>query len=261
MGTDTSSIAIITGGAGSIGSEIGRRLASRGYRVCVADMNGDRARATASALGPEHSWFAGDLGDEPTVEGLVAQVSAQGPIGAVVNAAGISPKHADGKLEVGEISADDFRKVLEVNTIAPFLLAKHARHHMPHDGTAAIVNILSIAVRMASGGVRGAVFPPFISSAAHYGASKAALHNLQVSLCRELAPERIRVNGVAPGFIATEMNANIPAFERQSVLDQIPMGRAGRPEDVADVVEFLVGPGSSYMTGAVIDVNGGWLPA
>ena len=91
--------------------------------------------------------------------------------------------------------------------------------------------------------------------------SGAALRNLQTGLCRELAPYRIRVNGVAPGFVATSLNAAISDEERANVLAQIPMGRAGSPDDVTDAVEFLVGPRSAYLTGAVIDVNGGWLPA
>ncbi|WP_028927675.1 SDR family NAD(P)-dependent oxidoreductase [Pseudonocardia acaciae] len=255
------SLAVVTGGAGSIGAVIARRLADAGHRVCVADLDPDRARAVAAELPGEHVSFGGDLSDEPTVIELARTVDALAPVTVLVNAAGISPKGPAGKLEIDEIDASGLMAVLRANTVGPFLVSTHLARQMPTDGTASIVNILSIATRMATGGRRDAVFPPFIPSASHYAASKAALHNLQVSMCRELAPRRIRVNGVAPGFIATAMNRNIADGERASVVRQIPLGRAGTPEDVADAVEFLAGPRASYITGAVLDVNGGWLPA
>jgi NAD(P)-dependent dehydrogenase (short-subunit alcohol dehydrogenase family) len=254
-------VAIVTGGAGSIGTVICASLAARGYRVCVADLDPVRSAQAAARLGDGHVSFAGDLSHEETARTAVEFAATAGPVTVLVNAAGISPKSPQGKLELDEISGDDFLRVLRVNTIAPFLMAKYAARHMPADGSASIVNILSIAVRMAAGGARDAAFPPFIASASHYGASKAALHNLQVSLSRELAPRGIRVNGVAPGFIATDLNAGIPDDERARVLAQIPAGRAGTPADVAGAVAYLVSPEASYLTGAVIDVNGGWLPA
>lgn len=253
--------AVVTGGAGSIGSVICRRLAAAGYRVCVADISADRAQQAMRELpGDDHLGFGGDLGEEEVVAELASGLSTGG-VQTLINAAGISPKGPDGKLEIDEIGQQDFLAVLRANTVGPFLVSKHLARLMPSDGTAAIVNILSIAARMATGGVRGATFPPSIPSGAHYGASKAALHNLQISMCREFAPRRIRVNGIAPGYISTAMNVNVAAAGVAAVVDQIPMGRTGTPDDIADAVEFLIGPKASYITGAVLDVNGGWLPA
>ncbi|MBB1482607.1 SDR family oxidoreductase [Tessaracoccus sp. MC1865] len=252
---------IVTGGAGSIGSVICRRLADRGFTLVVADANTSQAKMTAEGLGERHSFFGGDLTSEDTNAALVDHAVARGTLVGVVNGLGISPKHPDGKLEIGEISAEDFMRVMAVNALAPFLLSKLAFRRMPDDGSASIVNILSITTRMASGGLRTAQFPPLISSASHYGASKAALHNLQTTMAREFASRRVRVNGVAPGFIATDMTRTISDDERSRVLRQVPWGRAGRPEDVAAAVDFLMGPDAAYCTGAVLDVNGGWLPA
>ena len=254
-------IAVVTGGAGSIGTAICRRLADAGYTVCVADIDPERSRAAARAIDGEHLSFGGDLSDEPTVLRMVEQLRAAGTVTLLVNAAGISPKSELGKLQIDEIDAEQFMAVLRANTLGPFLASKHLATLMPSDGTASIVNILSIAVRMATGGVRGAAFPPLISSASHYAASKAALHNLQISMCREFASLNIRVNGVAPGYIRTAMNANVADSEIRAVIDQIPLGRTGTPDDIADAVEFLASAHASYITGAVLDVNGGWLPA
>lgn len=254
-------IAVVTGGAGSIGSAIVRRLDAQGYRLVVADAAGDRIEALLSELDRGHIGIAGDLTDPALIERIGATADELGGVQALVNVAGISPKGPSGKLQYDEITWDGFRTVLEVNTLAPFFLMQRVVPSMPTDGTGAIVNILSVAARLSTGGPRGASYYPHVASAVHYGASKAALHNIQTGLARELAPLRIRVNGVAPGFIASEMTENIPGGEREQVLGDIPWGRPGTPDEIAAAVEFALSPGAQYMTGAVIDVNGGWLPA
>ena len=254
-------IAVVTGGAGSIGSAVARRLAADGFRVAVVDVAADRVQSIVESIGANHIGIAGDLTDPVFIEDLGSELQFEGAIRAVVNVAGISPKGPSGKLQYDEITWDGFREVLEVNTVAPFFLIQRLVPLMPTDGSGTIVNILSIAARLSTGGPRGASYYPHLASAIHYGASKAALHNIQTGLARELAPLHIRVNGVAPGFVASEMTVNIPEGERAQVLGDIPWGRPGTPDEIAAAVAFLTSADASYLTGAVIDVNGGWLPA
>ena len=155
------------------------------------------------------------------------------------------------------MSDAEWNQVMAVNVSAPFFLIREAFRHMPADGTASIVNLLSITAKLGTGGAPDALFPPFLPSTAAYAASKAALQNLTASLSRELAGHRIRVNGVAPGFVQTPMMGEVPP--EGPLLDQVPMHRFARPEEIADAVAFLVSDQASYITGTSLDVNGGWL--
>lgn len=261
MNSSNAGIAVVTGGAGSIGRAIVARLARQGYRVAVIDVDQTRIDAVLASLEGDHLGYVGDLTEPAFIDRVAAELAVEGRVSVLANVAGISPKGPQGKINFDEITWDEFRRVLEVNTLAPFFLIQRLVPLMPKDGSATIVNILSIAARMSTGGPRGAVYPPHIASSLHYGASKSALHNIQMGLARELAPRRIRVNGVAPGFIASDMTVNIPDVERDVVVNEIPWGRLGTPDEIAAAVDFLVSTDASYLTGAVIDVNGGWLPA
>lgn len=253
-------VAIVTGGAGGIGSVICARLAADGYHVVVADAREDSSRAVAGSLSNadrlQHRAFGGDLTDSAVNAELAAFAAELAPIGCIVNAIGISPKHEGKKIPFHQIDDELWNRILSVNLTAPFFLIREAFRHMPDDGTASIVNILSITARTGTGAPRDASFGPFLPSVAAYGASKAALHNLTVSLAFELAEHRIRVNGVAPGFVATEMLEAVEVDER--LLSSVPMQRFATPDEVAAVVAFLAGRESSYVTGASYDVNGGW---
>ncbi|MCK6210736.1 SDR family oxidoreductase [Georgenia sp. EYE_87] len=253
--------AIVTGGAGGIGSAISHRLATAGYAVVVADADADAAELTAATLpgvdGAEHRGFAGDL-TESAVNRDLAQFAADGsPIGVIVNAVGISPKRNGRKIPFFELTDEEWNQVMAVNVSAPFFLIREAYRYMPTDGTASIVNLLSITAKLGAGGAPDAAFPPYLPSTVVYAASKAALQNLTASLSRELAGHRIRVNGVAPGFVQTPMMGEVPP--EGPLLDQVPMRRFARPEEIADAVAFLVSDQASYITGTSLDVNGGWL--
>ena len=147
---------------------------------------------------------------------------------------------------------------MAVNVSAPFFLIREAFRYMPTDGTRQHRQP-AVHHREARHGTAApdADFPPFLPTVAAYGASKAALQNLTASLSHELAERRIRVNGVAPGFVQTPMMAEVPPEGK--LLNQVPMKRFARPEEIADAVAFLVSDQASYITGTSLDVNGGWL--
>lgn len=252
--------AIVTGGAGGIGSAICRRLAEAGYLVVVADVDQDAAQAVADALprveDAAHSGFAGDLTRSATNAELAAFAADLAPIGVIVNAVGISPKHDGRKIPLGELDDETWNRVLAVNVSAPFFLVREAHRFMPTDGSASIVNLLSVTATVGTGGPEGAPFHPRLPSTLVYGASKAALQNLTASLAHELAGLNVRVNGVAPGFVETPMTAAVP--RDGGITDQVPLRRFARPEEVADAVAFLVSGQASYITGASLDINGGF---
>ncbi|MGW1402958.1 SDR family NAD(P)-dependent oxidoreductase [Streptomyces sp. NPDC002405] len=256
--------AIVTGGGGGIGSVVARRLAELGYAVVVADAHAEAADRVAASLpaiqeGQVHPAVAGDLTTAEVNRTAVATAAGLAPIGVIVNAVGISPKEEGKKRPFFDVGEREWDLVMAVNVKAPFLLVKEAYERMAHDGSASIVNILSITSKLGTGGLPGDPFPPYLPSSVAYAASKAALQNLTASLARELVSRRIRVNGVAPGFVATTMTGGMPAAETDLMTGQVPMGRFGRPEEVADAIEFLISDKASYITGTSLDVNGGWL--
>ncbi len=177
----------------------------------------------------------------------------------LINGVGISPKDNGRKRPFHEVSPEEWDTVMAVNVKAPLLAVQAAYAHMPAAGTASIVNILSIVSKWGTGGLPTDVFPPFLPSSVAYAASKGALQNLTASLSRELSSRRIRVNGVAPGFVQTQMTGGMPSAETQRMTDQIPMARFARPDEIADAIEFLISDKASYITGASLDVNGGAL--
>ncbi|MBN9177499.1 MAG: SDR family oxidoreductase [Microbacterium sp.] len=258
----TARSAIVTGGAGGIGRVVSERLAHAGYRVVVADASAAAAEAVAAALPAGHGTHRAVAGDLTTVEAnrtAVAVARDLGTLSVLVNGVGISPKDDGRKRPFFDVTPEEWDLVLAVNVKAPLLLVQEAFRHMPSDGSASIVNILSIVSKWGTGGLPSDTFPPFLPSSVAYAASKGALQNLTASLSRELSSFRIRVNGVAPGFVQTQMTGGMPQQEAAQMTGQIPMGRFARPDEIADAIEFLVGPRASYITGASLDVNGGAL--
>ncbi|MER7922352.1 SDR family NAD(P)-dependent oxidoreductase [Streptomyces sp. NPDC096057] len=257
-------VAVVTGGAGGIGRLLARRLVELGYRVVVADANEAGVQKVAvelSSLGKgEHHWFAGDLTGTDANRRLAEQAASYGPLTVLVNAVGISPKGDNGrKKPFYDLSEEEWDLTMAVNLKAPFLLVKEAFRYMPTDGSASVVNLLSITSKLGTGGLPGADFPPYLPSSVAYAASKGALQNLTASLSRELAGFRIRVNGVAPGFVATPMMAAVQGEDFHRMARQVPMGRFAGPHEVADAIEFLISDKASYVNGTSLDVNGGWL--
>jgi 3-oxoacyl-[acyl-carrier protein] reductase len=242
--------AVVTGGARGIGAAIARELARHGVGVLIADIDGEAAARGAAELaadGAEAIAVACDVTDEASVAAAIERaIKHFGRLDGLVNNAGILWRA--GPQKVATMSREEWRAVLDVNLDGTFLCSRAALPHMASAGFGRIVNLASLAIR--TGGAGG--FP-------HYVAAKTAIAGLTKALAREAAPHGITVNAVAPGIIDTEMLALQPAEVRAELLRTIPLGRIGTPEDVAGVVLCLMSHRFGYVTGVVIDINGGML--
>jgi 3-oxoacyl-[acyl-carrier protein] reductase len=245
-------VAIVTGGAGGIGRAICAALAADGLHVAVVDRDIERANAVAATLdGEGHIGYAADVSDEASVTSLFREVRiASGPVSVLVTAAGILLLRPDGsRKRIAETPLDDWERTQAVNSRGVFLCCREYAREVPDAAVhPRIVTISSVAAQL--GGFR---------SSAAYIASKAAVLGFTKALARELAEKNVSVNSVAPGVIdAPMLRLSLDPANDDSVAASIPLGRIGQPEDVAQAVRFLVSPGSGYLTGTVIDVNGGY---
>jgi 3-oxoacyl-[acyl-carrier protein] reductase len=243
-------VAIVTGGASGIGAATARLLASEGAGVAVADVNTaalDTMRAEFAANGWRFLGVETDVADDSAVDRLVASTTRElGPADFVVNDAGISPKHGGRKLDVWKMSVEEWDRVMAVNIRGAFLCCRRAVPGMIARGRGGIVNVSSMAAKNGS-----------MITGAHYVSSKAALVGLTKILAREVAAHGIRVNAVAPGRIDTPMIGDVPPAANEEYKRVIPLARIGRPDEVADGIAFLLSDASSYITGVVLDINGG----
>jgi NAD(P)-dependent dehydrogenase (short-subunit alcohol dehydrogenase family) len=233
--------AVITGGASGIGRACAFALADAGARIAVVDVNERGAQATVDAAGGGLA-VACDLADEGAVRAMQRRVAEEmAAIDILVNCAGVISYRKG----LGAVPADEWDRVLDVNLRGTFLVCQAFLEGMKASG-AKIVLFSSLAARV--GG---------IEVGAHYAASKAGLIGLTRTLAKEGGPFGIRVNAVAPGIILTDPVQRQIGGREAEYAAQIPLRRVGRPEDVANVVLFLASPLSDYVTGAVIDINGG----
>ncbi len=236
--------AIVTGGGRGIGKTIALTLARAGADVAVLEMDQAAADQTAeeiAGIGSQSLAVSVDVSDFDQVRDEVNKIlDLWERIDIVVNNAGIT---RDGLLM--RMSENDWDAVLNVNLKGAFNLCRAVNRAMMKQRSGCVINIASIIGMMGNAGQ------------ANYAASKGGLISLTKSLARELAPRGVRVNAVAPGFIATAMTDKIPAELREKMIASIPLGRMGNPEDVARTVLFLASPESSYITGQVLVVDGG----
>lgn len=238
---------LVTGAAAGIGLATSRCLLGAGAAVVMCDVDADRLRSAASELarsgGSPHCIVA-DLGTASEIERAAAEA---GVLDGLVNCAGIYPV-----TPALELTADEWDRVLTLNLRAPFLLSTAVARRMIAAGRGgSIVNVSSTASTLARPGI------------AHYGASKAGLNQLTRVLAVELAPHRIRVNAVLPGVIATDTVKQTLAdpaarAEMQAKQARIPMGRLGEPEEIAELVAFLLSDAASYTTGGLFTADGGF---
>jgi 3-oxoacyl-[acyl-carrier protein] reductase len=231
---------LVTGASRGIGRAIASRGLALGHRVAFVARSEAVVKAAAAA-GPAAVGVQADVTDPGSVTRAVDQVvSAWGGVDVLVNNAGV---HRGGRVE--RLAPADWDEVLATNLTAPLTMARAVLPHM-HDG-ASIINIGAVV------GFRG--FP----GDTPYGAAKAGLAGLTRVLAVELAPRGIRVNLVVPGFVETEMTADLSDRARRLILDRIPLGRTGTPEEIAAVVAWVAE--SPYMTGSVVATDGGLLAA
>lgn len=236
----TQRVAIVIGGASGIGWASAQALAADGCRIVVADRDAEGAAARAAQLGAPHTSFFVDVTDEDAVQKLFEAVAAAGPIDVVVNCAGFSNVGL-----ITDMPVEDFRSVVDVCLNGGFIVAKHAGRNLPEGGV--LVSISSLNGRQPAAGMSA------------YCAAKAGLSMLTQVAALELGPRGIRVNAIAPGFVKTPLTdpaAMIPGVVEEYV-ENTALGRSGTPEDIAAAVVFLCSPQASWLTGEVLDLNGG----
>jgi 3-oxoacyl-[acyl-carrier protein] reductase len=240
----SSRIALITGASRGIGRACATALAAAGHRVVLAARNRDKLEEAAAALrahGHEAATVDMDLTSPDSIAAaLKTAASAFGPIEILVNNAGVTK---DGLAL--RMKREDFESVLQTNLTGSFLCIQGVMQGMMKGRWGRIINISSVVGESGNPGQ------------ANYVASKAGLIGLTKSLAQEIASRNITVNAVAPGFIATDMTSVLTDEQKAAMLDRIPLKRLGTPEDVAATVRFLASEEAGYITGAVIDVNGG----
>ena len=254
MGLVTGKVAIVTGGSGGIGRAVCLDLAREGGRVVVHyHHNRQAAEAVVEEIVRSEGEAFGIQADVSTLKDVRAMVSETlrrfGTIDILVNTAGISPKKNGRRLPVAEMEEKNWDEVLDTNLKSTFLCSQAVMEIMKKKRAGKIVNMSSIVGKTGSSGPAGG----------HYAASKGGIIAFSKSLAWELAPYGINVNTVAPGWITTELTGAVEPEEVKPLLDQIPLGRAGKPEEVAKVISFLASDGANYIIGATIDINGGWL--
>jgi 3-oxoacyl-[acyl-carrier protein] reductase len=237
-------VAIVTGASRGIGRAIALALASQGAKVVASARNAEAlAELTAEikAQGGDAMAVVGDVAVEDDANNLIKQaVEGYGQVDVFINNAGIT---RDGLLL--RMKNDDWDAVLDTNLKGAFLCTRAVAKVMSKQRSGRIINISSVVGEMGNAGQ------------ANYCASKAGLLGLTKSVARELARRNVTVNAITPGFIATEMTEAMNEKAQDAMTEQIPLGRLGVPDDVANAVIFLASDQSAYITGQVLGVNGG----
>ena len=240
----TGKVALVTGAAQGIGKAVALMLARNGADIVVSDVNVEKAQETSQeiqSLGRKALALKVDVSRPDDVDRMVQTIVEQfGRIDILVNNAGI----ARDKL-ILRLTEEDWDAVLDVNLKGTFNCTKAVVRHMMKQRSGKIVNIASVVGEMGNAGQ------------ANYAASKAGVIGLTKTIAREFAQRGITVNAIAPGYIQTPMTDALPEKAKEELKRMIPMERLGQPEDVANAVLFLVSEASSYITGQVLNVNGG----
>ena len=241
--TDRNRLSVVTGAAGVLGAAISRRLAADGHRVLMMDVDAQRLNSQARDVGDAASALVADVGNPEAVARACETIrDAHGSVDTLVNNAGVLSNH-----KTEGTSPEEWRRLMSVNLDGPFHLARALLPGMRERGFGRVVNVCSLAMK--TGG---------LTAGTAYTASKGGLGALTFSLAREVAADGITVNAVAPAYVRTPMvTEQLTGEQRRALLRQIPVGRLCEPEEVAELIAFLVAPHAGFITGEVIDINGG----
>ncbi|WP_088227484.1 3-oxoacyl-ACP reductase FabG [Desulfosporosinus sp. FKB] len=240
-------VALVTGSGQGLGKAIAFALAKEGAKLAINDisLNEVKAHETVSELrkmGTDAEAFLADVTQESEVNKMVEQIITRfGRIDILVNNAGIN---RDGLIHKGNLK--NWNAVMNVNLTGPFICTKAVLPSMRQNNYGRIVNISSLTARLG------------IFGTGYYASTKSGLIGLTKVTAVENMPKGITCNALAPGYIKTDMMLKYPEEHLQALIDKIPAGRLAEPTEVADVVVFVAADAASYMTGAVIDINGGY---
>jgi 3-oxoacyl-[acyl-carrier protein] reductase len=234
-------VALVTGASGGIGAAVARGLHGQGAAVVLSGTRVDALETLAAELGERAYVCAANLRDQGAAEGLVAAAeAAAGPLSILVNNAGFTKD-----MLALRMKDEDWASVLDVDLSAPFRLTRAALRGMVRRRAGRIIQISSVV---------GATGNP---GQANYAAAKAGLGGMSKALAQEVGSRGITVNLVAPGFVQTAMTAALPEAQTARLIEAIPVGRMGVPEDVAAAVVYLASDEAGWVTGATLHVNGG----
>lgn len=238
-------VALVTGAAGTMGLAAVKFLLEDGCKVALVDVNRERNAALADSLGPQARAFSFDISDPAAVKAGHAQiVRALGEVDILVNNAGIL---SNNKAEA--TAPEEWRRVLGANLDGAFFLAQCVMPAMKAARWGRIINTCSLAAK--TGG---------LTAGTAYSVSKGAMSSLTFSLARELAAHGVTANGISPAYVKTPMiTEQLNEEQRQKLLKDIPVGRFCEPEEFAHVVRFLASPLAGFITGEIVDINGGLL--
>lgn len=236
-------VAFVTGAGGTLGAAIARALLAEGHRVVLADSNARALEQVAAELGPDAFPLVFDVSNEAEVNAACEQAAAHfGPVDILVNNAGVLSNN-----KIAETSPEEWRKLLAINLDGPYLLCRRWVPGMRERRWGRVINICSLAMK--TGG---------LTAGTAYTTSKGGLGAFTFSLARELAPHGVTANGIAPAYVRSKMiTEQLTDEQRSEVLRGIPVGRFCEPEEVAYAVVFLSSPLAGFITGEIIDINGG----
>jgi len=244
--TDNNKVAFITGAGRGIGMNIALKLAAQGFDCALNDVNMEdllNVKSKIEALGRKCEVYKADVSSSSEIEAIVKQITLDfSRIDVLVNNAGITRDNL-----LMRMSEEDWDKVINVNLKSVYNCTKSVSRIMMKQKSGKIISISSVVGVMGNAGQ------------CNYSASKAGIIGFTKSIARELASRGITANAIAPGFIMTEMTEKLPQEAKERLSAQIPLGYLGKPENIADAVVFLSSDSASYITGQVLNVDGGMI--